>query len=128
MRAGIETLKRLSTPGFYEALDRKGAQLADGIKAALSESGVAGQVARIGSLLTLFLTAEPVRNYTDARKSDTRKFAAFFQGMLQRGVLLAPSQFEAAFVSVAHTEEDIARTAAACRESVAALRAGTASA
>ena len=85
-------------------------------------------MARVGSLLTLFFTGEPVRNYADARKSDTKRFAAFFQGMLRRGVLLAPSQFEAAFVSAAHTEEDIARTAAACRESVAALRAGMASA
>ena len=128
MRAGIETLKRLSAPGLYESLDRKGAQLDAGIKKALAESGVAGQVTRVGSLLTLFFTGEPIRNYADARKSDTKKFAAFFQGMLQRGVLLAPSQFEAAFVSAAHTEEDIARTAAVCRESVAALRAGMASA
>ena len=128
MRAGIETLKRLSAPGLYESLDRKGAQLAEGIKKALAESGVAGQVARVGSLLTLFFTSEPIRNYADARKADTKKFAAFFQGMLKRGVLLAPSQFEAAFVSAAHAEEDIARTAAACRESVAALRAGMASA
>jgi len=63
-----------------------------------------------------------VRNYDDARKSDTKKFAAFFQGMLQRGILLAPSQFEAAFVSAAHTEDDIAGTAAACRESLMAPR------
>jgi glutamate-1-semialdehyde 2,1-aminomutase len=128
MRAGIETLKRLATPGFYEELDRKGAQLAEGAMQALAESGVAGQVPRIGSLLTLFFTGDPVRNYDDARKSDARKFAAFFQAMLRRGVLLAPSQFEAAFVSAAHTEEDLARTAAACREALAELRAGAASA
>jgi glutamate-1-semialdehyde 2,1-aminomutase len=121
MRAGIETLKRLSAPGFYEALDRKGAQLGAGIAKALAETGVAGQVARVGSLLTLFFTGDPVRNYADARKSDTKKFAAFFQGMLERGILLAPSQFEAAFVSAAHTEEDIARTAAACREVLVGL-------
>ncbi len=125
MRAGIETLKRLAAPGFYEALDRKSAQLAAGITQALAENGIAGQVARAGSLLTLFFTADPVRNYADARKSDTRRFAAFFQGMLRRGVLLAPSQFEALFVSAAHSDEDIARTVAAGRESLAALRSET---
>jgi glutamate-1-semialdehyde 2,1-aminomutase len=121
MRAGIETLKRLSAPGFYESLDRKGAQLAAGITKALAETGVAGQVAHVGSLLTLFFTGDPVRNYSDARKSDTKKFAAFFQGMPQRGILLAPSQFEALFVSAAHTEENITGTAAACREALAEL-------
>jgi glutamate-1-semialdehyde 2,1-aminomutase len=125
MRAGIETLKRLSAPGFYESLDRKGAQLAAGATQALAESGVAGQVARVGSLLTLFFSGEPIRNYADARKSDTKQFAAFFQGMLKRGILLAPSQFEAAFVSAAHTEEDITCTAAACREALTALRTET---
>jgi glutamate-1-semialdehyde 2,1-aminomutase len=119
MRAGIETLKRLSTQGLYDALDRKGAQLAAGIHQALAEHGITGQVARLGSLLTLFFTGEPVRDYADARKSDTRQFAKFFQGMLQRGILLAPSQFEALFVSAAHSDEDIARTVAACRESLA---------
>lgn len=119
MRAGIETLKRLSAPGFYESLDRKGAQMATGITQALAESGVAGQVARIGSLLTTFFTSDPICNYDDARKSDTRKFAAFFRAMLERGVLLAPSQFEAAFVSAAHTDEDIVLTGSACREALA---------
>jgi glutamate-1-semialdehyde 2,1-aminomutase len=118
MRGGIETLKRLAAPGFYEALDRKGAQLAAGIKQALSDSGIAGQVARVGSLLTLFFTGNLVRNYEDARKSDTRRFAAFFRAMLGRGILLAPSQFEALFVSAAHSDDDIARTATACRESL----------
>ena len=122
MRAGIETIKRLSVPGFYEALDRKGAQLAADISRALAENGIAGQVARVGSLLTLFFTGDPVRDYADARKSDTRRFAAFFQSMLRRGILLAPSQFEALFVSAAHTEEHIARTVSACRESLAELR------
>jgi glutamate-1-semialdehyde 2,1-aminomutase len=128
MRAGIETLKRLSAPSFHESLDHKGAQLATGITQALAATGIAAQVARVGSLLTLFFAGEPIRNYADARKSDTKKFAAFFQGMLRRGILLAPSQFEAAFVSAAHTEEDLARTASACREALAEVRAGAASA
>jgi glutamate-1-semialdehyde 2,1-aminomutase len=124
MRAGIETLKRLSASGFYESLDRKGAQLAAGITQALAESGVAGQVARVGSLLTLFFTGDPVRNYDDARRSDTKKFAAFFRSMLDRGVLLAPSQFEAAFVSAAHTDDDIALTGSACRKTLVEMRSG----
>jgi glutamate-1-semialdehyde 2,1-aminomutase len=124
MRAGIETLKRLSAPGFYESLDSKAAQLAAATTQALAASGVAGQIARVGSLLTLFFTAQPIRNYTDARKSDTKQFAAFFQGMLQRGVLLAPSQFEAAFVSAAHTDDDIARTTTACRDSLREVSIG----
>jgi glutamate-1-semialdehyde 2,1-aminomutase len=118
MRAGIETLKRLSAPGFYEALERKSAQMAAGIAQSVAERGVAGQVLRVGSLMTLFFTGEAIRNYDDARRSDTGKYAAFFRKMLESGVLLAPSQFEAAFVSAAHTDEDIVRTAAACREAM----------
>ena len=114
-----------AAPGFYESLDRKGAQLAAGISQALADNGIAGQIARAGSLLTLFFTGDPVRNYADARTSDTRRFAAYFQAMLRRGILLAPSQFEALFISAAHSEEDIARTVAACHESLAGLRAET---
>jgi glutamate-1-semialdehyde 2,1-aminomutase len=128
MRAGIETLKRLSVPGFYESLDRKGAQMADGIIKALSASGVAGQVPRVGSLMTLFFTDGAIRNYDNARKADTKRYAAFFRAMLDRGVLLAPSQFEAAFISAAHTDEDISRTAAACREALLAVCSEAASA
>jgi glutamate-1-semialdehyde 2,1-aminomutase len=118
MRAGIETLKRLCAYGFYGDLDRKGAQMAAGIERALKECGIAGRVPRIGSLMTLFFSGEAIRNYDDARKADTKRFAAFFRGMLNRGVLLAPSQFEAAFISAAHTESDISLTAAACLESL----------
>jgi len=122
MRAGIETLKRLKPVGFYDALDRKANFLADAMRQALSETGVVGHVARAGSLLTLFFTAGPVENYAAAKTSDTRRFAAFFQEMLRRRILLAPSQFEALFVSAAHSDADIERTAIACRESLAAIR------
>jgi len=122
MRAGIETLKRLALADFYDSLERKAKILADGMRQALSDTGIAGQVARAGSLVTLFFTAGPVENYSGAKTSDTRRFAAFFQEMLRRKILLAPSQFEALFVSAAHTEEDIRCTAAACRESLAAIR------
>jgi glutamate-1-semialdehyde 2,1-aminomutase len=122
MRAGIETLKQLSAPGFYDALERKAAMLADSMRQALSETGIAGHVARAASLLTLFFTAGPVENYAEAKKSDTRLFASFFNEMLQRGILLAPSQFEALFVSAAHSDDDIRRMGIACRESLAAIR------
>ena len=121
MRAGIETLKRLAVHGFYDSLDRKAKILADAMGQALSDAGIAGQVARAGSLLTLFFTASPVENYAAAKKSDTRRFASFFNEMLRRKILLPPSQFEALFVSAAHTEDDMRRTGAACRESLATI-------
>ena len=123
MRAGIETLKRLATPGFYDSLNRKSTQLADGIRQSLADTGVAGQVAHVGSLLTLFFAAEPVVDYASACRSDTRQFALFFQEMLSRGVLPAPSQFEALCVSAAHTDHHIERTTVACRESLLAVAA-----
>jgi glutamate-1-semialdehyde 2,1-aminomutase len=126
MRAGIETLKLLSAPGFYEKLERKGARMAADITQALQESGIAGQVPCIGSLMTLFFAGDAIRNYEDARKSDTQRFASFFRAMLNRGILLAPSQFEAAFISAAHTDADLERTGVACRESLQELKAGAA--
>jgi len=122
MRAGIETLKRLASVGFYDSLERKAKILADGMRQALSDSGVAGHVARAGSLLTLFFTVGPVENYAAAKRSDTRRFASFFQEMLRRKILIPPSQFEALFVSAAHGDDDIRRTVVACRESLAAIR------
>jgi glutamate-1-semialdehyde 2,1-aminomutase len=122
MRAGLETLKRLAAPGFYETLEEKGSALAEGVSKALAENGAAGQVQRVGSLLTLFFAPEAVRDYEGAKRSDTRRFAAFFHAMLDRGILLPPSQFEAWFVSAAPTQENIRQTIAACRESLAATR------
>ncbi len=123
MRAGIETLKRLAVPGFYQALEEKGAKLADGMRHALTECRVEGQVQRVGSLLTLFFSSAPVGDYAAAKRSDARCFAAFFHSMLDRGVFLPPSQFEALFLSAAHTADDIRRTVAAYRDSLAALYA-----
>jgi len=95
----------------------------DGLRKALEEGGIAGRVNAVGSLATLFFTGEPVRNYNDAKRSDAKRYARFFREMLDRGVFLAPSQFEAAFVSAAHTSEDISRTIAAARESLKAIAA-----
>ena len=120
MSAGIASLDLLAAPGFYEALDARAKRLGDGITSALRETGVPATAARVGSLLTLFFSGEPIRNYADAKKCDTRRFAAFFRAMLERGIFLAPSQFEAAFVSSAHSDADIDRTIAACRESLSA--------
>jgi len=118
MRAGLATLPKLAVAGFYDALDSKAQRLAEGLRAALKESGVPGHVNIAGSLLTLFFTAEPVRDYAGARKSDTARFAAFFNHMLERGIFLPPSQFEALFVSAVHSEADIDRTIAAARGSL----------
>ncbi len=121
MRAGLETLKLLAASGFYEELNRKAARLVAGLREALRLSGLAGQVNSAGSLLTLFFSDEPLKDYDGAKRSDTRRFAAFFSEMLEREVFLPPSQFEALFVSAAHTEADIERTVAACRESLDAV-------
>ena len=123
MRAGMATLSKLEVPGFYAALNQKAAHLADGLRAALRESGVPAQVNEFGSLITLFFTPEKVRGYASAKKSDTARFASFFQQMLSRGILLPPAQFEALFVSAAHTEADLDRTLSAARDSLRALAA-----
>jgi glutamate-1-semialdehyde 2,1-aminomutase len=122
MRAGLQTLKLLKADGVYDSLEHKAKTLADAMRQALSDSGMVGQVARAGSLLTLFFAPGSVDDYAAAKKSDTRRFASFFQEMLDRKILLPPSQFEALFISLAHSDEDIRRAGAACRESLAALR------
>jgi glutamate-1-semialdehyde 2,1-aminomutase len=123
MRAGIETLKALAEPGFYDELSRKAARLIEGLRSAVDDSGLPAQITSVGSLLTLFFTKQPVRDYAGAKKSDTDRFAAFFSEMLDRGIFLPPSQFEALFVSAAHTVADIDRTVAACREALKSLLA-----
>lgn len=121
MSAGIASLDLLAAPGFYESLEARSKRLGDGIAAALRETGAPATATRIGSLLTLFFSGEPVTTYAAAKKCDTQRFAAFFRAMLDRGIFLAPSQFEAAFVSSAHADADIDRTIAAVRESLAAV-------
>jgi glutamate-1-semialdehyde 2,1-aminomutase len=115
MSAGIATLKQLAAPGFYEAIAQRARTLVDGLRDAAAKAGVAAQVNAIGSLATIFFVAEPVRNYSDAKKSDTKRYGEFFRNMLDQGIFLAPSQFEAAFVSAAHTDADVEHTLAAAR-------------
>jgi glutamate-1-semialdehyde 2,1-aminomutase len=121
MRAGLAMLPKLQAPGFYEDLNRKTKRLGDGLRSALNDSGVPGVVNIAGSLLTIFFTETPVNNYTEAKKSDTTRFGEFFQGMLRRGIFLPPSQYEALFVSAAHTDAEIDATIAAARESLLGL-------
>ncbi|HEX4002327.1 MAG TPA: glutamate-1-semialdehyde 2,1-aminomutase [Candidatus Acidoferrales bacterium] len=121
MRAGSTSLSKLNAEGFYEGLARKTRRLATGLRDALHQSRVPGQVNAAGSLLTLFFATNAIANYTDARRSDASRFAAFFREMLSRGVFLPPSQFEALFVSAAHTDDDIDRTVAAARDSLTAI-------
>jgi glutamate-1-semialdehyde 2,1-aminomutase len=110
MRAGIATLKELSKSGLYEGLNGLAKNLAAGLQESLKDAGIAAQVNNIGSLSTIFFASQPVTDYTGAKRSDTKLYARFFRDMLQRGIFLAPSQFEAAFVSASHTSEDIDRT------------------
>ena len=118
MRAGLATLAVLDDPTFYEPLSARAERLTNGLREALRKTGVPGQVNSVGSLITLFFAQEPVTNYLGAKKSDTTRFAAFFREMFARGIFLPPSQFEALFVSAAHSDEDISRTLAAVRESL----------
>jgi glutamate-1-semialdehyde 2,1-aminomutase len=117
--AGLATLAELKVPGTYLELERKGKLLADGLAAAARKAGVALTVNRVASMLTAFFAEGPVRNYEDALASDTKAYARFHAGMLPRGVYLAPSQFEAAFVSAAHSDEDIAAAGRAAQEALA---------
>jgi glutamate-1-semialdehyde 2,1-aminomutase len=110
MAAGLATLALLREPGAYERLEQTGAAL----ETALSGPGVT--VNRVGAMLTGFHHPGPVRSYADAATADTTRFAAFHAHMLERGVLLAPSQFEAAMPSLAHTGEQLEMTARAAAE------------
>ncbi|HLZ12241.1 MAG TPA: glutamate-1-semialdehyde 2,1-aminomutase [Candidatus Acidoferrum sp.] len=109
MRAGIATLTELKKPGLYDRVNSLAAKMVAGLKNALAEAGIPAQVNSYASLATVFFTENPVRNYHDAKTSNTKRYARYFREMLDRGIFLAPSQFEAAFVSAAHSEEDVAR-------------------
>ncbi|MBV8479003.1 MAG: aspartate aminotransferase family protein, partial [Actinobacteria bacterium] len=105
--AGVSVLRRLRDPGVYEELERRSARLAGGLSAF-------GVVQRVGAMLTLFQTDRPVRNFEDAQQCDTARYAELFRHLLENGIYVAPSQFEAMFVSLAHTDDDIDRTIATC--------------
>ena len=117
MTAGIETLSILKESKVYEELERKSSCLAKGIIEAASKARRDIQLNRAGSMLTVFFTRELVTNYEAAAKSDTKVYAGFFHEMLSQGVYLPPSQFEAAFVSLAHTDKDVQATVEAAEKS-----------
>jgi len=110
MTAGLVTLRRLRDKSIYENLERATANLCDGLSAAAGDAGIRTVINRVGSMWTSFFTEGPVLDWTTANKSDREAYGRFFHAMLDQGVYLAPSQFEAAFVSAAHTEEIIVRT------------------
>jgi glutamate-1-semialdehyde 2,1-aminomutase len=113
--AGLAMLRHLKAhPEVYDQLEARAAALTSNAPAGVT-------VNRVGSMFTFFFTDGPVTDWDSAKRSDTAKFGKFFRSMLERGIYLAPSQFEAAFLSAAHTDEDIARTLAAAEESFALL-------
>ena len=119
MTAGYETLKIIDeTPSFYETLEEKSSYLADGILDAVNELNLNYTLNRTGSMFTLFFTDQRVVDFQTAKTSDTEKFAAYFNRMLESGIYLPPSQFEACFVSIAHSQADLNRTIEASREAL----------
>jgi len=124
MAAGIATLKSLKKPGTYEKLEALSAALAQGLRTAAEKAECPVQVNQVGSMFTVFFTATPVTDFRTAKTSDTDRFRRFFNAMLERGIYLAPSQFEACFVSLAHTRKDVALTVRAAQEAFRAAVSG----
>jgi glutamate-1-semialdehyde 2,1-aminomutase len=112
--AALVALRRLRDPGVYEVLEAKGARLEEGLRDAGRDGEICVQ--RVGAMLTVFFQAGPVRNFDEASASDTERFAAFYRHLLERGVYLPPSQYEALFVSTEHGDDEIDRTVAAAAE------------
>jgi glutamate-1-semialdehyde 2,1-aminomutase len=121
MRAGIETLKKLNQPGVYDELERKAKKLVDGIVAAAQKHKIPITGDYAGGMFGWFFTEGPVKNFSDAKKADPALFGRWHRMMLERGVYLAPSMYEAGFMSCAHTDEDIDKTIAIADEVMAQL-------
>ncbi len=122
MSAGIACLEVLQDPAHYEKLDRLGAKLQRGLEEAAAEAGIPLQVNRICGALSTHFCDHPVTNYAEAQDTDSEMFAAFFREMLDRGILLAPSKYEAWFLTIAHTDEDIDETIEAAAEAFKAIK------
>ncbi len=119
--AGIATLDVLTAPGVFESIEKKHRQLGEGLGEIAAESGIPVYRTQVGSMACLFFNENAVTNYAQATASDTERYAKFFWGMLERGIYFAPSQYEAAFMSNAHGEGDIARTLEAAKAVFAEL-------
>jgi len=115
MTAGIETLNLLRQPGVFDGIVARTRQLCDGIGAAARAAGVPVYQTQAGTMFSTFFTPGPVTDWASARQSDTERFGRFFQAMLEQGVYIAPSQFEAGFTSTAHSSEVIEATITAAR-------------
>jgi glutamate-1-semialdehyde 2,1-aminomutase len=121
MTAGLTTLRRLREPSIYERLERAGARLCAGLSEAAREAGIETVTNRVGSMWTSFFTNAPVTDWASADKSSRERFGKFFHAMLDEGVYLAPSQFEAGFISLAHTDDLLDRTVEAARKAFRVL-------
>jgi glutamate-1-semialdehyde 2,1-aminomutase len=121
MAAGIATLREIKAPGFYSQLEEKSRQLAAGLQAAAEKAGKKVCLNRVGSMMGIFFTPGPVCSFAEAKTSDLDLFSSYYRHMLFRGIYLAPSQFEALFVSAAHSPDDLQATAEAAEASLAAL-------
>jgi len=119
--AGRKTLEILRRPGTYARLDARSETLTSGLQAKAARAGVALTVNRVGSMFTAFFTADPVVDYGSAKRADTAAFGGFFRALLERGVYFPPSQFEAGFVSSAHSEDDVAESLQAAAQAFALL-------
>jgi glutamate-1-semialdehyde 2,1-aminomutase len=122
MTAGIETLKILSKKGTYERLEKRASALERGLTDAARSAGVKTRFYRAGSMFCCYFTDADVVDYSSAKTSDTAKFSRFFAAMLNRGINIAPSQFEAGFISLAHTEKDVEKTVRAAYKSLTEIR------
>ncbi len=125
MAAGVATIRILQRPGVYEALEEKTKKLTAGIKQAAEEAGINLQINQIGSMFSLFFEPEvPVKDYASVLKTNADMFVKYFYGMLKRGIYLAPSAYEASFVSLAHSDEDIEKTIESARETFKEIKEG----
>ncbi len=124
MAAGLATLDVLADDGVYAELGEKSTRVADGFKTAAAEAGVPLQTTVFGGMFGFYFSGKPVKNYEDALASNTDIYPGFFKGMLTRGVYLAPSPFEAAFTSTAHTDAELDQTVSAFAEVIRQVKAG----
>jgi len=122
MSAGLSTLHELQKPGFYEALESKTKQLISGLTQLAEDNGIPVQADHLGSMMGLFFTDSPVYNFEDAKKCNLKQFTQYYQGMRDRGIYIAPSQFEAGFLSSAHSQNDIDKTLNAASEVFSELK------
>ncbi|MEI6736848.1 MAG: glutamate-1-semialdehyde 2,1-aminomutase [Pseudomonadota bacterium] len=120
--AGLKTLELISKPGFFEALSISTKRLCDGLTAAAHDAGEAFSAASLGGMFGIFFSATPPNSYAEVMQTNRERFTLFFHAMLERGVYLAPSAYEAGFVSKAHTDADIDQTVALASESFSAMR------